>query len=260
MKSREEIKAFAREAVAKQRITAIAAFVLFVVIIQLGSLPNLLFPHATLAWVVGILTLFFIDTVLIANVSAIFAKIYREEQTSAIDIISGFRVNYLRKAGGILLMYLFVFLWTLLLFVPGFIKAISYFMAPYILAEYPKVKPRDAISLSRKMTYGHKMKLFVAYLSFIGWGLLHTLIFIVLSIPVTFLFSGDSFGMEFTDITASPLLYIGYSIAMTFLAIIVFSVWYVPYMMATFSGYYNELLNKALADGIISESDLEQEQ
>jgi len=240
VKSKKEIKATARETVAKQRIIAITTLLLLSAITYLGGLPNFLFPQLALTGLISLVTLLFVDTVLIANSSAVFAKIYREEQTSAKEILSGFKVNYFGKVGGMLLIYLFTFLWSLLLIVPGIIKGISYFMTPYILAEYPKVKPRDAINLSRKMTYGYKMKLFVASLSFIGWGLLHVLIFIGLSIPVTFLFSGDSFGMEITE---------------TLLAIIVFSVWYFPYIMATFSGYYNELLNKALADGTIALAD-----
>ena len=66
----------------------------------------------------------------------------------------------------------FVMLWSMLLFVPGIIKAFSYMMAPYILAENPTMTAREALNESKRITKGHKMNLFVLCLSFIGWYLL----------------------------------------------------------------------------------------
>ncbi len=43
--------------------------------------------------------------------------------------------NYGRNLGGILWMELFIWLWSLLFIIPGIIKAFSYFMTPYILAD-----------------------------------------------------------------------------------------------------------------------------
>lgn len=75
----------------------------------------------------------------------------------------------LRNGWGMILMYIFVFLWTLLLVIPGIIKAFSYAMTPYILADYPELSANQAINLSRKMMKGHKFDLFWLGLSFIGW-------------------------------------------------------------------------------------------
>ena len=77
-----------------------------------------------------------------------------------------------RKLGGTLWMGLFVYLWSLLLIIPGIIKAYSYAMTPYILADCPNVKATDALKLSMRMMSGHKWELFVFHLSFIGWGIL----------------------------------------------------------------------------------------
>ena len=71
-----------------------------------------------------------------------------------------------------LLRNIFIFLWTLLLVVPGIIKAYEYYMVPYILAENPDIHYKDALNLSREMMYGQKMNVFVLELSFIGWELL----------------------------------------------------------------------------------------
>lgn len=71
-----------------------------------------------------------------------------------------------------LLVMLFTFLWSLLLVIPGIIKAYSYAMAPYLLAEHPEMSASEAIKESQLMMDGHKMDLFILDLSFIGWALL----------------------------------------------------------------------------------------
>jgi len=70
------------------------------------------------------------------------------------------------------LTFLYTFLWSLLFFIPGIIKALSYSMAPYILAEKPELTANDAISESRRMMDGNKWRLFCLCFSFIGWALL----------------------------------------------------------------------------------------
>jgi len=72
---------------------------------------------------------------------------------------------------------LFTMLWSLLFYIPGIIKALSYSQAMYILAENPGIGAREAINRSKAMMDGHKMELFVLYLSFIGWALLGVVTF-----------------------------------------------------------------------------------
>ena len=70
------------------------------------------------------------------------------------------------------LVGLFTFLWSLLLIVPGIIKACAYSQAMYILAENPGISPMEAIKRSKEMMQGHKMEYFLLVLSFFGWALL----------------------------------------------------------------------------------------
>ena len=70
---------------------------------------------------------------------------------------------------------LYVFLWSLLLVIPGIVKSFSYAMTPFLLAEYPELTVSQAITLSRKIMDGHKADLFFLGLSFIGWALLSIL-------------------------------------------------------------------------------------
>lgn len=77
--------------------------------------------------------------------------------------------NWIHLVWGYVLMGIKLFLWSLLLFIPGIIKSFSYAMTPFILVEYPDLSASEAIQLSRRMMSGHKFDLFYLYLSFIGW-------------------------------------------------------------------------------------------
>lgn len=74
-----------------------------------------------------------------------------------------------------LLRNLYTFLWGLLLFIPGIVKSLSYAMTPYILAENPNLTASQAIDRSKEMMDGHKMDLFILFLTFFGWDLLAAL-------------------------------------------------------------------------------------
>ena len=71
-----------------------------------------------------------------------------------------------------LLMALYIFLWTLLLIIPGIIASISYSMTFYILVDEPDLAPREALEKSKNMMYGYKWKFFCLGLRFLGWAFL----------------------------------------------------------------------------------------
>jgi len=68
-------------------------------------------------------------------------------------------------------MNLFVFLWSLLLVIPGIIKMYSYSMTFYILQETRGKGPVDCITESRRIMSGNKMRLFGydLYFGFFGF-------------------------------------------------------------------------------------------
>ena len=82
--------------------------------------------------------------------------------------------NFYNTALVIFMTDLFLSLWALTI-VGFFIKSYSYRMVPYIMAENPDVKWRDAITLSRKMMYGNKWRSFVFDISFWYWYILRLL-------------------------------------------------------------------------------------
>lgn len=71
-----------------------------------------------------------------------------------------------------LLMCLFVFLWSLLLIVPGIMKAFSYSLIYFIILDHPEYSHFEVLRKSSDMMYGHRMELFVLCLRFIPWILL----------------------------------------------------------------------------------------
>ena len=85
--------------------------------------------------------------------------------------------NYWHKVWGMVLMHIFIWLWSLLLIIPGIIKSFSYAMTPFILEENPELSANEAIDRSRAMMRGHKFDLFWLLLSFIGWFFLCILTF-----------------------------------------------------------------------------------
>lgn len=54
----------------------------------------------------------------------------------------------------------------------GFIKTFSYYLVPFILAEDPTMRGKDAIALSRRMMNGHKWECFIMELTMLPWHLL----------------------------------------------------------------------------------------
>ena len=97
-----------------------------------------------------------------------FLKRIRGEAIAVKNIFDGFE----RFLPGFLVMFfiaLFTFLWSLLLIIPGIIKALGYSMAFYIMYDNPGIKPLEALKKSQIMMKGYKRKLFLLGLSFIGW-------------------------------------------------------------------------------------------
>lgn len=83
------------------------------------------------------------------------------------------------------LVNVFTVLWSLLFVVPGIIKSLAYSQAKYVIHDNPRLKGKEAIEISKRMTNGFKGDLFSMYLSFIGWYILVGLTGGILSIYVT---------------------------------------------------------------------------
>jgi uncharacterized membrane protein len=248
MKTRQEIKAIAKDAAAGQRTTAI------MIVFILGALSFLLlrlsdgitntgsagFGIYNLIYWAGMCILY-VTTV---NICGEFIKIYKRQNASVEAVFRGFEVNFLRKLGGMYWVTLWIFLWMLpviiygfvilyallnemlrisfwnylwaLLFViPGIVKMFAYHFTANILADCPNVTARKALRVSLVITHGYKMDIFIFVLSWIGWMMLSAMTFGILWIA-----------------------YVG------------------PYYHAADAGLYLELRDKALRDGRVKPEDL----
>ncbi|MDV7767035.1 DUF975 family protein [Peribacillus sp. CSMR9] len=74
--------------------------------------------------------------------------------------------------GASILQAILIFLWSLLLIIPGIIKSIAYSQVFFLLKDHPEYTVLEAITESKKRMKGLKWKYFLMHLSFIGWGIL----------------------------------------------------------------------------------------
>lgn len=188
MQLNSELRAQARERLEGQWGTfVLMTFLMLVIqtILQIpgyiGSLLEVLSPENVLASlsfsnISNILSLLALPLSWGLTVSLL--RNHREESVDLENLFDGFRGGrYTRVFCALFLVRLFTFLWTLLLIIPGIMKAFSYALTPYILLDEPELTARQAITRSCEIMQGRRWKLFCLSLSFIGWGILSLLTF-----------------------------------------------------------------------------------
>ncbi len=107
------------------------------------------------------------------GVSSFFLRLHRYgEADMNLLFTKGFGENLGRHIGAYLLAALYTVLWSLLFVIPGIVKALSYSMTPFVLADRPELTATEAVRESSRLMYGKKGKLFCLLLRFLGWGLL----------------------------------------------------------------------------------------
>lgn len=114
-----------------------------------------------------------------------FVLFIRGKEFSGIDGIKfifkeTFSQNYGKKLGTAILRGIFIYLLSLLFFIPGIIFHYSSYFAYQIICDNPQLSPMQAIKISKKMIKGNRTELFVLDLSFIPWVLLCVFIFPVI--------------------------------------------------------------------------------
>ena len=106
---------------------------------------------------------------LTAGVTLFMLRVVRNEQPLDIGLIFNPFNQYWRFVWGNLRMFIFTFLWTLLLIIPGIIAGIRYSMTIYIMLDKPEYTAKEAMTESIQIMYGHKLQFF-------GYSLLFCLI------------------------------------------------------------------------------------
>jgi uncharacterized membrane protein len=157
MKTISEYKQIAKENVQPQLFEAIIA--MFIV----GAIIGALSPLG-----VGII----VAGPLIVGLIYYFTKLRNREKATYNNLFDGFKEPLTSSIVGFVLSSIFILLWSLLFLIPGIIKCFAYKMTLYIISENPTIAADEAITQSRKMMDGNKYRLFLLYLSYIGWYLL----------------------------------------------------------------------------------------
>ena len=159
MKSNQDYKNAALEALRGNWPVAVITVIVYMAIVSVCSAPSSILGNGFLPfvpeWVVAgtsgaslLLTVLFLAPLQVGYYNT-FNRLYQEGNTDVVSNLftSGFR-NWGHIVGGQLLMAVYIFLWCLLLIVPGIVKAYSYAMTPYILVDRPELSANEAISLS----------------------------------------------------------------------------------------------------------------
>lgn len=132
-------------------------------------------------------------------------------------------------AGKVILLELvqavFIFLWSLLFFIPGIVAAYRYSFAVMDLCENPDLGVMEALKLSKQQTFGYKWQLFLLHLSFFGWALLASLIVSCYDLLLASLLPETLFG-----VLLDTLLYALFSA--------VASLYLTPYLELSKCGFY----------------------
>lgn len=123
---------------------------------------------------IGVVTALLTAIISFAEIHLFLKMSVNSEAVSFTDFTDGLTL-WLKAIGAAIYTGVLIFLWSLLLIVPGIIKSFAYSLTPFLLVEYPEMGITRAVKLSKIITNGHKMDIFITQLSFLGWFLLEIL-------------------------------------------------------------------------------------
>lgn len=135
-----------------------------------GNLVNTIFSIG------NFVTLLLINGPMMIGFSFFCLSISRQEDAKLSQIFYGYKI-FNKSVILTFLVNLLIFLWSLLLLIPGIIAELSYAMAPLILIEDNTITPLEAIRKSKKMMDGYKGKIFGLYFRFFLWFIFSILTF-----------------------------------------------------------------------------------
>jgi len=131
------------------------------------------------------LLLFLLQPVLDVGFISYCLKINRAQVTDFKDLLNGFL--FITKVIALFIFSaIFVFLWSLLLVVPGIVASYRYRLAFYILIDDPGKGALQCIHESKLLMHGKKLDLLTIDLSFIGWYILDFAISLFTPLPFAF--------------------------------------------------------------------------
>lgn len=114
----------------------------------------------------------FVSTIINVGKNRYFLEHYSYQETSVNKLLFVYYTKSIFNVGEVMLAKMIKsFLWYFTI-VGGFIKHYEYSMIPYLLAENPTIKVKEAFTMSKTMTNNHKWEMFMLDISFIPWYIL----------------------------------------------------------------------------------------
>jgi len=135
-----------------------------------NSIPSLVIM--ILGIVIYILIYIFVINVITVGKNRYFLEHHSYNETKYDRLFFVYRVKKVRRVAIVMFERSILRIFWCLTIVGGPIKHYEYSMIPYILAENPEITSKECFKLSKAMTKGYKMKLFLTDLSLIGWYVL----------------------------------------------------------------------------------------
>lgn len=169
--NRKQLKADVKAMLTDAQVSARAMVALYLGIVLVLDLVE------TFTGDIGLLSTFIsILTSLLALILGTGFTLYcmairRGERAEFLTLFDGF--SFVGKIIALnIIMYFFVFLWSMLFIIPGIIATYRYRFAIYNLCENPGISPMEALDMSKRQTMGYKTQLFMLDMSYLGWTLL----------------------------------------------------------------------------------------
>jgi uncharacterized membrane protein len=144
--------------------------VFFVKAVSVASGANAVLAANTVLSLAG-LFLLLLSGAFIVGFFSYFLVIAQGGEARLECLFTGFK-RFWKSFGAYFLTNLFIFLWMLLLIIPGIIAAFRYAMVFFVIADDPAAGPLEAISRSKNMMVGNKWKFFCLNWRFFGWAIL----------------------------------------------------------------------------------------
>ena len=180
MKTNSELRKDAKARMSGNWTAGVMLTLVVLIVSSLFASISYLVNNEALSLVCSIVIYLFLSFPLTVGLYMAFLLFARGEELNVSTLFGAFNRTYYKKSVVLcFLMSIYTYLWMLLLIIPGFIKSLSYSMAPYILIENPDISAEMAIRRSMAMMNGHKMDLFLIYLGMIGLGILSALLLFI---------------------------------------------------------------------------------
>ena len=84
----------------------------------------------------------------------------RKKDPQIEDLLYSFKTSLGTSVVSNIVRVLIIFLFSLLLVIPGIVKMYQYFLTAFLIADDPSLTGMDALNKSKEMMKGHKMRLF----------------------------------------------------------------------------------------------------